>query len=129
MKYATTISIDRDTRARLGKLAGDMPVATYLRELSKDLSGEQRVKLEDIDKKLDQLVKEFKKQSSNLSGPGMVNKRGVLASMGDLDWFERLITKIGKKAGYNIDLPTLRLIYDVMKGSPDHGLKEQVNPI
>ena len=43
MKNLAVLGVDKQTKDRLAKLAGDIPMARYLRELSLSLSGENQV--------------------------------------------------------------------------------------
>lgn len=47
----TTIRVDRDTKARLEELAADVPLARYLRELSRKMAGTSPLSV--IEKRLD----------------------------------------------------------------------------
>lgn len=52
MVNAVLIKVDRDTHSRLKGLAGQLPLARYLRDLSFNLSGETPAPLSPIEKKL-----------------------------------------------------------------------------
>ena len=65
MKSPASLGIDKQTHARLKKLAGDIPVARFLRELSKSLTGEIP---DPIEKELKDINLEIKKLRVEIFG-------------------------------------------------------------